>query len=128
MKLVQRLRERESFFNGWKIEKATYKFQCSHCGSNLNIKFKQMLDAAWGWQERTPDETRKALALIFEIDLTGRNSGSGMDAVVESECAKCKRTTFTFFWFDEYRQSCYDISLRGSAVQESESLHPHDSF
>ena len=81
-----------------------------------------MLHAAWGWQDRTPDETRNALALIFKIDLSDRNIGSGMNAVVETACAKCKRTTFTYFWFHEYRHSCYDIAMRASAIQETEQV------
>jgi hypothetical protein len=124
MKLVQPIQERESFFNGWETDNACYRFDCPHCSSKLNIKFKQMLDAAWGWQERTPGQTRNALASIFKIDLSDRNIGSGMKAVVETECPNCRRPTFTFFWFHEYRHSCYDISLRASAIQETEQAAP----
>ncbi len=120
MKITKPLKERESFFNGWETDKATYKFDCSNCGCEEAITFKQILDAAWGWQERTPEEKRNALAKVFEIDLSDSNISSGMKAVVETECAKCKQATFTYFWFNEYRHSCYDISFRASAIQDTE--------
>jgi sarcosine oxidase delta subunit len=120
MKLIQPLKERPSFFDGWETEKATYTFECPHCGSEEKIEFKEMLEAAWGWQERATEKKRKELAEVFKINLSDRNIGHGMKSVVESICSKCARPTYTFFWFQEYRHSCYDISLRASAIENTE--------
>jgi len=119
MKLIQPLKERPPFFDGWKTKKATYKFECPHCGSEEKIEFKEMTEAAWRWEERATENKRRELAEVFKIDLSDRYIGQGMTSVVESICSKCANPTYTYFWFNEYRNSCYAISLRASAIENT---------
>ena len=120
MKLIQPLKERTSFFDGAETANATYWFECPHCGSEEKIEFKDMLEAAWGWEEMMPKKKQIELAKVFQIDLSDRSIRHGMKSVVESICSTCENPTYTFFWFQEYRHSCYEISLRASAIENTE--------
>jgi hypothetical protein len=115
MKIVEPVQERHAFFNGWETEGAFYDHVCNQCHTKNRIVFKDILDAAWGWREKTNPKHRKMIADIFKIDLANRSIGSGMDAIVTKKCNECDATYYVFFWFYEYRHSCYDISLRGIA-------------
>ncbi|MFO8009652.1 MAG: hypothetical protein R6U89_02455 [Dehalococcoidia bacterium] len=117
MKIIEQVKEREPFFDGWETEKVGFTFRCDHCRTSCIISFKEILDAAWGWKESMAVDQKKAVALAFGIDLDNRNIGNGMNAVVTKVCANCKKTFYVFFWFHEYRHSCYQISLRGLAEE-----------
>lgn len=120
MKIVEPVKERPSFFNGWETEAATYSVSCSRCGKPIPTVFKEMLDGAWGWKERLPPGERQDVADTFGINLSNRSIGNGMSAIVKKKCESCGTTHYIYFWFHEYRHSCYDISLRGLAQMETE--------
>tara|TARA_B110000003_G_C16560758_1_gene500319 strand:- start:170 stop:556 length:387 start_codon:yes stop_codon:yes gene_type:complete len=122
MKIILPVKERKSYFNGWETEKATYEFECPQCSAKKKIEFKEILDAAWGWHERTKEPKRSLLAKTFGIDLTDRSIRNGMHAVVTTSCSECGIDIYTFFWFQEYRHSCYDISVRALATNRAEPV------
>jgi hypothetical protein len=117
MKIVLEYKERPAFFNGWKTEDATYRFSCAACGAKIAIGFSEMLNAAWSWKEKAEEVEKQSLAQVFHIDLARRSIASGMDAVVRSSCPKCEAVYFAYFWFHEYRNSCYSISIRSIATR-----------
>ena len=119
MTTIQPVKTRKPFFDGWETDKVHYTFSCYSCGTDATIGFKDMLHAAWGWKENTEPELRASLATHFGIDLTNKYIGEGMNAVVISQCSKCSRRTFIYFWFHEYRNSCYQISLRGLSSDDT---------
>lgn len=120
MTIIEPVKKRPSFFNGWDTESATYDFVCSACGDLTHVAFKEMLDAAWGWQEMFRPSERQFIAGIFGIDLSNKSIGNGMSAIVTKQCASCEVIHDIYFWFHEYRHSCYDISLRGIARRTTE--------
>lgn len=115
MKLLEPVKTRKPFFDGWETDKVKFTFTCSSCGTNASIDFKNILDAAWSWKDKTEAPIKNELAELFGIALTNKSIGNGMDAVVSSKCLNCRQITYTYFWFHEYRNSCYKIALRGSA-------------
>lgn len=115
MKIVDPVKTREPFFDGWETEKVKHRFACASCGARECINFKPILDAAWGWKERTESPIKIKLAELFSIDLKNKYIGNGMDAVVTTKCSHCEEITYTYFWFNEYRHSCYQITYLGSA-------------
>ena len=124
MKIIEPIMERPSFFNGWETDKAFYDLICSQCNQPSRITFKEMLDAAWGWIERMEITERTSVADAFGIDLQNKYIGNGMTAIVTKICASCGATHYVFLWFDEYRHSCYDISLRAIAKKSTEQGVP----
>ena len=115
MKLITPSQVRRPFFDGWETDRATYRFPCDSCGSDIAVTFTEMLQAAWGWKDKTAEPERTTLAAIFHIDLARRSIADGMDAVVRSSCPNCGAVYFSHFWFHEYRHSAYQISLRAIA-------------
>jgi hypothetical protein len=120
MKIIKPLQERSSFFDGWETDKAVYNLVCVHCKADNLILFKEMLDAAWGWVEKTEPNERQLVANIFKINLENKSIRSGQHCVVAKKCHECGAQYYAFFWFNEYRNSCYDISLRGIAEKNTE--------
>jgi hypothetical protein len=118
MKTIEPFRLREPFFDGWKTDKVRYPFSCPSCDKGKDIRFAEICEAAWGWRERTEVRLRSSIASHFGIDLTSRYIGDGMDAVIASKCVRCNQVTYVYFWFHEYRNSCYEISLRGIAIDD----------
>jgi hypothetical protein len=119
MRTIEPVREREPFFDSWETKKFHYAFSCSSCGTEAAIEFDEILESAWGWKENTEQHLKWAIASHFGIDLTNKYIDLGMDAVVVWQCAKCSHKTFVYFWFHEYRNSCYQISLRGLSSDET---------
>lgn len=115
MKIIETVKARKPFFDGWETEKVKHTFTCSSCGAEGCINFKLILDAAWDWKERTESPVKIKLAELFDIDLKNKFIGNGMDAVVSTKCSNCEGITYTYFYFHEYRNSCYQIAFRGSA-------------
>ena len=120
MKIIEPIKERPAFFNGWETDKAVCDLICSQCNQQARITFKEMLDAAWRWKERMEITERTAVADAFGIDLRNKSIGTGMTAIVTKTCTGCGATHYAFLWFHEYRHSCYDISLRASAKKNTE--------
>jgi hypothetical protein len=112
MIIIEPVKERPAFFNGWETDKAFFDLICSQCKQPARICFKEMLDAAWGWKERMELTERQAVADAFGIDLGNKSIGNGMTAIVTKTCDGCGATHHAFMCFHEYRHSCYDISLR----------------
>jgi len=119
MTTIEPVKMRKPFFDGWETDKVRYAFSCYSCGTEATIGFKNILEAAWGWKEKTELQLRSSVASHFGIDLGNKFIGDGMDAVVISQCSKCSRRTFVYFWFHEYRHSCYQISLRGLSSNDT---------
>jgi hypothetical protein len=119
MTTLEPIKAREPFFDGWETDKVTHTFSCHACGAEVSVGFGDMHHAAWGWRERTEPQLRSSLATHFGIDLTNKYIGDGMDAVVVAHCPKCGGKTYLYFWFHEYRHSCYQISLRGAAADDT---------
>jgi len=115
MKLIVPPQVRPPFFDGWETERATYRFACDACNSDIRVTFPELLQAAWGWKDKTAEPERTTIAATFHIDLTRRSIADGMDAVVRSSCPNCGAVYFSHFWFHEYRHSAYQISLRAIA-------------
>lgn len=115
MKIIDSVSKRKPFFDGWETEKVKHNFSCASCGARESIIFKSILDAAWGWKERTEAYVCIELAELFGIDLKNKFIGNGMDAVVTTKCSHCDEITYTYFLFNEYRHSCYQITYLGSA-------------
>ena len=120
MRLIEQVRQRPSFLDGWETDKATFAFRCPHCEEAMSVTFKEMLDAAWGWKDGTAPLLRERLGATFAINLNNRSIGSGMAAVVSKACAKCRTDYHFYFWLDEYRNSCYAIGLRAIAEGDTE--------
>jgi hypothetical protein len=118
MKLFQPIKEREPFFTGWETKLAVFDTGCPHCKSRLEVKFKEMLDAAWGWSDRMDSSLRDPLAKIFGIDVSNRSIGNGMPGVVVRECPQCRTCSYFYFHFRETSNSVYSISLRAAATEE----------
>ena len=116
METLEETRRRRPFFDGADTERASYDLRCDKCDAIINVRFKQMLDAAWGWREKTNSSLASRIAKQFRIDLENKSIRGGMDAVVSCRCPNCGRKLFGCFWFHEYRHSCYAISLRGVAA------------
>ena len=112
MKIIEPTKDRSSFFNGSETIKVKYKFVCSQCRKKSIINFKQILDAAWGWVDKFESEELNKIADTFDINLNNRSIADGMTAIIKHHCA-CGAEHYIYFWFDEYRNSCYDISLKG---------------
>jgi len=119
MTVIEPVANRAPFFDGGETNNVKYVFSCPSCGTESIVVFKDMLQAAWGWREKTERNLRLSIACHFGINLNNNSIGSGMDAVVVSQCSKCSEQTFIYFWFHEYRNSCYRISLRGLAFNNS---------
>lgn len=113
MTTIEPVEAREPFFDGWETGTCCYTYRCRSCGTEVTIGFSEINDAAWGWREKTEGRLRSTLAAHFRIDLGDTYIGNGMDAVVVSPCPKCAHTTCVYFWVNEYRHSCYQVSLRG---------------
>ena len=124
MKIIEPIKERTSFFNGWETDKAFYDLICSQCNQPSRITFNEMLDAAWGWIESMEINERKSVADTFGINLQNKFIGNGMTAVVTKVCPSCGAVHYVFLWFHEYRHSCYDISLRAIAKMSTEQGVP----
>ena len=120
MKIIESIKERKSFFNGWETENAFYDLICSQCKQPARITFKEMLDAAWGWIERMEITERTSVSAAFGIDIRNKSIRDGMTAIVTKTCSGCGATHYAFLWFNEYRHSCYDISLRAIAMKTTE--------
>lgn len=118
MQLYEVVKDREPFFTGWETESAIFDTRCPHCKANIQIKFKEMLDAAWGWQDRLNPRLLKPLASVFNINLSNRSIVNGMPGVVASECLDCGICSFFYFNFRETSHSVYSISLRGAATEK----------
>ena len=56
METLEETRKRRPFFDGADTERASYSLRCDQCGTTIKVRFKQMLDAAWGWRDRTDPE------------------------------------------------------------------------
>jgi hypothetical protein len=118
MILYQPIKERLPFFQGWDTKSAVFDTGCPHCKERLQVKFKEMLDAAWGWQDRMDEELRDPLAKIFEINLSNRSIAMGMPGVVSRTCTSCHISSYFYFHFNETSNSVYSISLRAAATEE----------
>ena len=121
MKLYQQIKDRQPFFTGWDTKSAVFDSGCPHCAAKLQVKFKEMLDAAWGWQDRIDQRVRESLAEVFGINLSNRSIGSGMPGVVVKTCQDCGAKAYFFFNFLETSNSVYSISLRAAAINESDA-------
>ena len=120
METLEETQKRRPFFDGADTERATYSLRCDQCGTTIKVRFKQMLDAAWGWRDRTDPDLASRIAKQFRIDLKNTSIRGGMDAVVSCKCPNCGRKLYGYFWFPEYRHSCYEISMYGIAADASE--------
>ena len=118
MKLILPPLVRRPFLDGEDPTHATYRFSCGSCHSAITITFSEILHAAWGWKDKTAEPERTTLAAMFHIDLARRSIADGMDAVVRSSCPKCGAVHFSHFWFHEYRNSVYQISIRAIAFHD----------
>jgi hypothetical protein len=118
MILCQPIKERLPFFQGWDTESAVFDTGCPHCKERLQVKFKEMLDAAWGWKDRMDEQLRDPLAKIFEINLSNRSIAMGMPGVVVRTCPNCQKSSYFYFHFNETSNSVYSISLRAAATEE----------
>ena len=118
MRIIESVKEREPFFDGWETDKAVFNYSCDQCKASIVISFKDMLNAAWGWIEKTKEDQKTAIAAAFGIDLEDKFIGNGMSSVVTKVCPKCNQTHHIFFWFHEYRNSCYRIVFKGLAVED----------
>lgn len=119
MTIIEPVKTRKPFFDGWETDQVCYVHACHRCAAKAKIGFREIHAAAWGWRENTEEQLRSSLASHFGIDLSSKYIGNGMDAVVLSQCQKCSDTNFIYFWFHEYRHSCFEISLRGSAASHT---------
>lgn len=119
MNTIEPVRTREPFFDGLETGMVHQSYSCPSCGSDVKIGFTDIHHAAWNWRDETEHRLRASLAAHFGIDLTNMYIGDGMDAVVAAQCPRCARTMYVYFWFHEYRHSCYQISLRGVVINET---------
>ena len=119
MRIVEPLKEREPFFEGWQTDEGSFTYPCPGCALDQTIGFTEILKAAWGWRERTGEPLRSELAKQFRINLSDRSIGNGMDAVVDRACPQCAANVFVCFSFLETSNSVYRISL--SAIAENEA-------
>lgn len=118
MILFQPIKDRLPFFQGWDTESAVFDTGCPHCKERLQVKFKEMLDAAWGWQDRMDEQLRESLATIFEINLSNRSIAMGMPGVVSLTCPNCHKSSYFYFHFNETSNAVYSILLRAAATEE----------
>jgi hypothetical protein len=89
IKIIETIKKRKAFFDGWETSKASYTISCAQCRTENVIVFKEILDAAWSWKETTENKEKHAIAGTFGIDLDNKWIGDGMDAVVTKICAGC---------------------------------------
>lgn len=120
LRTIEKVDIRVPFFSGWDTTKANYVYNCPHCKNELHIAFSAMLNAAWGWKEDDTIQPKYQIANHFGINLENKSIGTGMDAVVLCICSHCQERSIIDFWFNEYRNSCYEISLKGMATLEGE--------
>ena len=118
MILTQPIKSREPFFTGWDTDSAVYDSGCPHCKVRLQITFKEMLNAAWGKQDRLDELCVENLAKLFDISLSNISMDKGMPFVVARTCKNCNKISFFHFDFRETSNSVYSISLRAAAVEE----------
>jgi len=116
IEIIEPIKSRSPYFDGWDTNKAAFLYSCNDCKADLKVLFTDILEAAWGWKYEDNKEQINIIADIFEIDLTNKSIENGMNAIIINECHNCKSIQVINLILDEYRNSCYKISLRSIGI------------
>ena len=100
----------------------SFKFICVNCQKKVEIEFESIIGKEWSWHDKFDEKTNTEIKQFYDMNAVNKAPDGGWTAIDKCHCKNCQTQYLIYAGVDEYRNSCYAITMQGiTEILEDES-------